>query len=294
MILQSNTCVFTVPSVSLTNAGVYDVATTNIAGATQPTLSAKTIATVVAPPGDQTAPPGSNVLLRAIIGQPPNYTNRFQWWFNGTAILAGSNVTAGAVLFFTNDLRITNLSPTTAGSYTFAISNLVTATNTVVTTNPPATNYVVVTNLVGPPAAFTAVVQLASADTDGDGMADDWETQYGLDPNNPGDANMDSDGDGLLNWQEYVTGTNPRDSSSVLRLTVASEGAGAAAAWSFSFTAMSNKTYSVEMREVLGGSSWSNWMSFDAAPTNRLISVTNPIPAEVLQRFLRVRTPKAP
>lgn len=40
-------------------------------------------------------------------------------------------------------------------------------------------------------------------DTDNDGMPDAWEIQYGLDPNNPEDANSDLDEDGLTNYEEY-------------------------------------------------------------------------------------------
>jgi hypothetical protein len=57
-------------------------------------------------------------------------------------------------------------------------------------------------------------------DTDGDIMWDGWEVEHLLDPKDPRDANYDSDvsgapprpaPDGLLNWQEFLNGTNPRD-----------------------------------------------------------------------------------
>ena len=48
----------------------------------------------------------------------------------------------------------------------------------------------------------------AGADTDGDGMTDEWETQFGLDPANS-DATGDPDGDGLNNLQEQTNGTHP-------------------------------------------------------------------------------------
>jgi hypothetical protein len=43
-------------------------------------------------------------------------------------------------------------------------------------------------------------------DSDGDGMADVWEVAYGLDPNNPADANGDFDGTGYTNVEKYVNG----------------------------------------------------------------------------------------
>lgn len=54
------------------------------------------------------------------------------------------------------------------------------------------------------------VIPGASDDTDGDGMPDLWELEYGLDPNSPDDKDLDLDGDGLTNYQEYLAGTNPR------------------------------------------------------------------------------------
>ncbi len=46
-------------------------------------------------------------------------------------------------------------------------------------------------------------------DTDRDGMPDDWETDNGLDPNEPNDANGDLDGDGYTNIEEYLNSLSP-------------------------------------------------------------------------------------
>lgn len=46
-------------------------------------------------------------------------------------------------------------------------------------------------------------------DTDGDGCGDDWETFYGLDPDQDFDGAGDNDGDGLTNAQEQAVGSSP-------------------------------------------------------------------------------------
>ena len=47
------------------------------------------------------------------------------------------------------------------------------------------------------------------ADSDGDGMPDEWEIKYNLNPKDPKDGVIDSDGDGYTNVEEYLNGTNP-------------------------------------------------------------------------------------
>ncbi|QDH79878.1 polysaccharide lyase [Echinicola soli] len=48
-------------------------------------------------------------------------------------------------------------------------------------------------------------------DSDGDGMPDEWEKKYGLDPHNSEDGPKDSDGDGYTNVEEYLNGTDPNE-----------------------------------------------------------------------------------
>ena len=47
-------------------------------------------------------------------------------------------------------------------------------------------------------------------DTDSDGMPDEWERRYGLNPNDPTDANGDLNGDGYTNIEKYINGIDPR------------------------------------------------------------------------------------
>jgi hypothetical protein len=126
-------------------------------------------------------------------------------------------------------------------------------------------------------------------DTDADGMPDYWEIQYDLDPNNSADRLLDRDGDGLLNWEEYVAGTDPTDPGSVLRVEqlVASPGNPA----TLVFQAVSNKTYTLQWKESLTAGRWTKLADVDARPTNRFATLVDPLPMAV-SRLYRLLTPQ--
>lgn len=76
---------------------------------------------------------------------------------------------------------------------------------------------------LGSPASGT--VTIVDADSDLDGMPDDYETSHGLDPDSPADSRHDSDGDGRSNLQEFYDGTDPQSHGSALRLRAIPRGA---------------------------------------------------------------------
>ena len=71
---------------------------------------------------------------------------------------------------------------------------------------------VIVTNTSGVSLVITLIaLSIIQDDTDGDSIGDAWETEHGLNPNDPTDAGLDSDGDGLTNFEEFQTGTDPQN-----------------------------------------------------------------------------------
>jgi hypothetical protein len=68
-----------------------------------------------------------------------------------------------------------------------------------------------------PDAGAVETDAAALADTDGDGLPDNWERFRRLNPNDPADAFSDSDGDGQSALAEFGSSTDPGDGQSVHR-----------------------------------------------------------------------------
>ena len=132
----------------------------------------------------------------------------------------------------------------------------------------------------------TASVTLQT-DTDKDGLPDVWETQWGLNPALAGDAVLDRDGDRMKNLEEFMAGTDPADSASVLSLqwVGASELGG-----TLEFTAVAGRTYTLEVTADLAASVWTRLADYPAKVDTRLERITNPLVGG--GRFYRVQTPR--
>ena len=137
-------------------------------------------------------------------------------------------------------------------------------------------------------AAPTPGALQTAADTDGDGIPDDWEIAHGTNPLVP-DSNLDPDHDGMTNGEEFLAGTDPQSASSALRLEVKSALPGGV---TLGFTAVSNRTYSLLYRSAMDGNGWLKLTDVAAQATNRAVTISES--PNGTDRFYRLITPAQP
>jgi hypothetical protein len=267
-ILGATNTTLAVTNCQLPDGGIYDVVVSNSFGpeASAPaTLGILVNPVITVQPLSQSVAVGGSVTFSvAVTGSPLPFT--FEWRRGSVGVVTG--VVHGPMSFFT----LANVQTNQAGNYRVVIKN--------------AANF-------QPGISSSNAVLTVLADTDGDGLPDEWESAHGLDGTNSADATLDSDGDGMVNAAEYEAGTDPKDARSFLRIdAVTSDGANF---WRVKFLAVPNRTYTVQMREHFGeGSVFRNVADVPAAPTNRNVEVTRQAGDFTTQQFFRLITPRQP
>jgi hypothetical protein len=110
-----------------------------------------------------------------------------------------------------------------------------------------------------PKQTLTGLILLSdrSSSSYGDGIPDSWRLRYfGTVNNILSQASADADGDGAINWQEYVAGTDPTDTTSVLRVSTAQAGAQPGQLRVVRWPSVADKGYVIERSPSLYGSNW--------------------------------------
>ncbi|MFO1490597.1 MAG: hypothetical protein U1F87_06730 [Kiritimatiellia bacterium] len=135
-------------------------------------------------------------------------------------------------------------------------------------------------NTLGQAQYLRLVDTSAVLDSDYDTLPDGWETANNLDPLNPNGASgpaADVDLDGMTNWQEWFTGTLPRQNSSVLRVAIT--GNLAASNGELVWPTLPGRTYTLQRAPALPAASgdWQNVHTAVAAGTS--MTWTDPTPA---------------
>jgi hypothetical protein len=248
-------------SLTLTNvpgaaSGPYTVVITNLYGAVTSLVATLTVHAppiILSNPTNLLVTIDSNAVFTVVASgsAPLNY----RWFFNTTNLVAGAT---------TDTLLLTHVQNSSAGQY-----------------------HVVVTNDFGQAASSSASLDVVPYDSDNDGIPDEYERQHGLIVG-VNDAAADPDGDGMSNLDEYLSGTDPQDKDSVLRVTLLDGGGGGAM---INFTAMPNFPYTIQYRTNVESGAWQSLTNLAARPGTNVTQILDSTAGSGGRRFYRIRTP---
>lgn len=219
---------------------------------------------VVLPPVAQTVGVGGTACFTAASSGTTPIQHR---WRRQGVTVSTTNLPNGFILATPSSslLIITNVQLTNAASYS-----------------------VIVTNMAGQAPTPASILLTVLADTDRDGLPDQWETNHpGFSPDDPADGAADSDTDGLSNAAEWIAGTDYLDPASVLKMEWTAPPLPAV-----QFIAVSNRTYTVQSADRLDPAIWTRLSDVLARTNSRTEIVIDPAPLS--PRYYRLVTPIQP
>ena len=129
----------------------------------------------------------------------------------------------------------------------------------------------------------TFVIVDIPADSDGDGLPDDFEDANGFDKNDAGDADLDDDGDGFSNLEEFLSATDPHDSNDAMKI-ISTEVTGSDIA--VRFQTVGNMVYRLERNETYPNGTWEAVAT--QAGNGGVIEIIDPGAADLPRCYYRV------
>lgn len=106
--------------------------------------------------------------------------------------------------------------------------------------------------------------------------------------------NADPDADGFSNYQEYVSGTDPRDVRSRLQVDSTAWVGGPGSGAQIRFTAVAGRSYTVQYRDSLSGGAWLKLHDVEPPLTTQAVEVVDSAGDHPATRYYRLITPSQP